>query len=177
MIEKDKNKVIERLRAKIPNYTRVHVNMLANIIVTVNHLLDKHGIKKPHLIGEASLVIENWYYDKFEFNIGNILKLETILNEKIITVMIDNPNKQEKISELLSNIPNHTAIFIEMEMLILFRIIDLLDLCGWTKEKVNSETPEIIKSWFNEQFDFDLLSIAKMEYALNARIIKVIDYK
>ena len=177
MIVKDKSKVVERLRAKIPNYSRIHIEKLANICESVNHLLEKNGFKKPHLIGEAPIIIENWYYDRFIFNISNILKLELILNEKIINIMNENSNKQEKISELLLDVPNHTSIFIEMEMLILGRITDLLELGGWTKEKVESDTPLIIKSWFNEQFDFTLLSIAKMEDALNAKIIEVINYE
>ncbi len=177
MENKNKSEVVERLRAKIPNHTKLHVDKIANIIVTVNFLLKKHGFKKPHLIGESPKVIENWYYDNFIFNIRNIINLQNILNEKIIVIMNENKNKQELINEVLYDIPDHTAIFIEMEMLILGRITDLLELGGWTKDKVNSGTPEIIKLWYEEQFDFSLLSVAKMEDALKAKIIQVVNYE
>lgn len=90
--------------------------------------------------------------------------------------------KEIKYCHILKNvennkIPSHSSIFIEMEMHILCRITDLLELYGWSKEKVNLNAPEIIKSWYNEKFDFTLLSIAKMEDALNNKIIQVINYK
>jgi hypothetical protein len=81
------------------------------------------------------------------------------------------------LDNLLAEIPAYTQNYINMEMLIMSRIYDLLEIDGWTKEKINKNTPEIIKIWFNEKFDFTLLSIVKMEDALNAKIIKVINYE
>ena len=170
-----KSEVVERLRARISNHTKIHVARLANIVDTVTYLLNEKGYSKEK-IDSAPITVENWFTHNFKFSLKNISKLETILKETIITIMMPQEYKSKLIDEILENIPSHTANYMEMEMLILSRISDLLEIDGWTADKVNKNTPEIIRAWYKEQFDFSLLSIAKMEDALKGKIINVVDY-
>lgn len=168
------NTVLEGIRGRIPNHTKLHVARLTEIIDTITYLINKNNITKDNI--NTPMVIEYWFARDMKFNLKNIAKLQMIFKENIIEIMKPQEYKSKIIEELLADIPNHTSIYIEMEMLILSRISNLLEIEGWTAEKVNKSTPEIIRAWYNEQFDFSLLSIAKMEDALKGKIINVIDY-
>jgi len=162
----------DRIRKNIPTHVNLHVKKIADISDTVSYLMEKNGYFKSCT---KPYIVESWFDCNFKFSIKNIAKLEMLFNDKILNVM--EIKKRSLLDEILADIPPHTQRYVDLEMMILSRISDLLEMDGWTKEKVNKKTPDIIKDWYNEQFDFSLLSIAKMEDALNGVILKVINYE
>lgn len=156
--------------------TKTHIKKIATINSSVTFLMNKNGYCKS-FNDSTPFIIEDWYDHNFEYSIRNIVKLEILFNEKILDIMEINKEKNSLLDQILADIPPHTQRLMNIEMMVIGRIHDLLEMDGWTKDKVNKKTPDIIKQWYNEQFDFSLLSIAKMEDALNGVILKVISYE